>query len=146
MSLDCLHFYLVLVSAALLGVGRRDRLSSHTFTPSLWRGWNLPIGFFTRYSNTFDICLRWLLGCVQYGQSLEDSATFLRVLFCLWRFWRGFWGCWRFFSDCSCAKWLVCPIHSVQGSPLLWLGCKLFYRSSGSASVVSCLSLSSLWW
>ena len=35
------------------------------------------------YLNTLDICFRWILSRVQYGQSLGGSAPILRVLFSL---------------------------------------------------------------
>ena len=43
---DGLNIYLALVSVALLGVGSRGGFSSHKFSPALWFGWHLPIGFF----------------------------------------------------------------------------------------------------
>ena len=42
-SSDGLNTYFALISMALLGVGRWGGFSSHKFTPTLWRGWNLPI-------------------------------------------------------------------------------------------------------
>ena len=47
------------------------------FTSTVWISWNLIIIilFYKVYSNTLDICLRWLLIRVLSGHSLEGSDT-----------------------------------------------------------------------
>ena len=78
-------YYRPLVSATLLGVGRRGGSSSRRF-PAKTGTVVFPtiiIYFYKVYLNTLDICFRWLLGHVQYGQSLEGSAPILRFLFSL---------------------------------------------------------------
>ena len=101
--------------------------------------------FYNVYSNTLDHCLRWLLSHVQYGYSLEDSSPALRVLFCLRRFWRGFWGCrWIF---------LIVPTRSGSSFPSNIHGVSaLVYRLSTVWLLIwrrlcgYCLHLISLWW
>ena len=97
-SSDNLHIYLALPSTSLLGVGRRGDFSYHMFTPDFWRGWNMPIWvfFLNKVFHTLNIWLCLILNHVQYGHSLEGSATLLRVFLLsqrLWRFWRWFQSC-----------------------------------------------------
>ena len=81
---DGLHIYIVLFRTALLGVGRRGRVSSHkVYTRPLERLASTHWIFYTVHSNTLGICLRWILGCVWSGQSIEGSAPFLRILWFL---------------------------------------------------------------
>ena len=146
-SSDSLHIYLALVRAALLGVGRRGSFSYHMFKPTIWSICNLPIGFFKFYkvySNTFDVCWRWILSHIRSGQSLEVSAPFLRVLFCLRCFRRGFRGCRQVFLIIPFTILIVCHVQYPRGYPLLYPGLQLSDHSSGGASVGSCLSPSSL--
>ena len=78
-------YYRPLVSATLLGVSRRGGSSSRRF-PAKTGTVGFPtiiIYFYKVYLNTLDICFRWILGHVQYGQSLEGSAPILRFLFSL---------------------------------------------------------------
>ena len=46
---DGIHIYLALVRTALLRVGRKGGWPHHTFTPTFWWVWHLPIGFFLFY-------------------------------------------------------------------------------------------------
>ena len=48
-----------------------------------WHGWLILVIdlFYKVYPNTFDICFRYIISCVQYGSSLEGPAQLLRVLF-----------------------------------------------------------------
>ena len=75
-------FILALTREALLGVGRRGCFSSHMF-PDVYHCWisaHWVFSFNMVYSNTLDICLRWILSRDRSGNSLEGSAPFLRVL------------------------------------------------------------------
>ena len=87
--------------------------------------------------------MRWLLSRVRPVQSPKVSAPFLRVLFCIQNFRMCLRGCWRIFNP-SRTIWIVCPIRYPQEYPLLLLVLSPSDRSSGGASVESCLSLSSL--
>ena len=63
------HLILRLPVQPYLGLFGEASSPPIVFTPSLWRGWNLLIGFFTRFiPNTLDL---W--------KKLDDSAPFLRV-------------------------------------------------------------------
>ena len=64
------------------------------------------------YSNTLDIFFCWLLVHIQFGQSLEGSTAFLRVLWLL-NVSEIFGGGSKVVGKCyyfSCVSWLVCPV------------------------------------
>ena len=103
------------------------------------------------YLNTLDIFFCWILSCVWFGQSIEGSATILRVLCLFWCF-RCFWrrlqsGRWivSFFplelawfpSDIIGVLRSCHWVWSYQGSPLMLLLSSLrpFNWSFGSASL-----------
>ena len=48
-SSDSIHISPVLVSTALIEVGWQGSFSTHMFTPALWCGWDMPIGFVLFY-------------------------------------------------------------------------------------------------
>ena len=150
-SLDNLHIYLALVSAALLGVGRIGGFSSHKFTPTFWQGWHLPIGFFC-----FTRCIptSWLFACTGFS-AVSDLYSLLSYLLLSWgsflspTFWRGFRGCRRIFvillvlsdsfvpSDLRVGLWYwwwVFDRMTAHMAALLWdLACPSFpcdYRGS----------------
>ena len=50
------------------------------------------------------------------------------------------------FSNRLCASWIVCPVRSPRGYPLLSLVRGYYECLSGGTYVGSCLSQSSLWW
>ena len=69
------------MSVDLLRVVRKGGFSYHMFTPTLWRGWLLPIRhFLKKVIHTLYIFLLWILCHVRSGNLLEGSAPFLKVL------------------------------------------------------------------
>ena len=86
MPLDGLRICIVHISAALLGVGRWGRFSSNTVYTHLLAhlvSTHCVVLFYKVYSNTLNICLRWILSYVHSGQSLEDPALLFLVLWLL---------------------------------------------------------------
>ena len=147
-SLGGPHICLALVSASLLGVGWRGGFSPHIFTPALWRIWHMLIWLFcfTSYSTA---CI---FDCDDFS-SVSDMDIDLMSPLRSWvyfsfsmspPFLRGFQSGWKV-SGSSRVIWLVCPVQSPRGYPLLSLVLRTSDRLSGRVSLGSCLYLGSLW-
>ena len=76
-------FDLAIASVALFRVGRQGGFSSHIVNarPLVRLAFDYWVVYFYKvYSNTLDICLRWILIRVQSGNTLEVSAPFSMVI------------------------------------------------------------------
>ena len=85
-SLDILHIYLAILSAALFGVGHRGGFSSHIFTPASWRGWHMPIELFCF---TSFIPTTWIFSCTNFSV-VSNMDSILMVPLRSWGFF-DFW-------------------------------------------------------
>ena len=146
-SSDSLHIFMRLSERPFWGLVGKDASPPIKFTPALWRCWHLLIWFvlYKVYFNTLDICLQWLLSCVQCGQSIKVPTLLLRVLWLLnvSDVFGGGSKVVREFSNCFHASWLFF-VQSLRGSPLLSPVVWAYGRFSEGTSVGSCLSPSSL--
>ena len=113
-------------------------------------------------------CLWWILSCFWSGNSLEVSASFLRLISSflsnvfrrrLWSCQKSLWSCFRRFPkrvsedvdalfDCIHTIWiyLYLPISLGGIHSCRWIVLSYDCSSDGFCLGGSCLSLSSLWW
>ena len=112
--------FILLVSATLLRVGRRGGFSSHTFTPSFYFSWILPIGFL------FLQPVFQHLGCLLALASRPCPICTFTWGLCSWgSFWgwmsptrqRGSQSCRRIFPVLSARDGFI-PVRSNWGSPI----------------------------
>ena len=130
-------YYPSLVSATLLGVGRRGGLSSRLFPANTDTVGSWPLFFFTRF-----ISIPWIFACA--GSSVVSNLdNRLRYLLRYWGYFSFLMyptfleGVAKFsgaISDCSCASWLLCTVRSLLWYLLLLPVLRVSYHSSGGAS------------
>ena len=138
-QLEGLHYLVLRLPARTFsGLVREAASTTVSLYPPSGAAWFWPLLFSsTRFISTpwifdfygFQPCPIWK---VTWGIRSVLEVTFL--LQCLQCFWMGFQSGQRIFSIASGARWRLCSVRSLPGSPLLPPDHWMSYRSSGSTS------------